>query len=973
MRTLSLATLKGSKIGIDANNYIDSVIRANGEPLIQALGGFPYTLLEHIAMDLAAFKNHGITPFFVFDGLSVNSQQPVTSDSTKRETSIPPAGSTNSSSNIVSETANILHKRTQAWDDYEKGQAEQAVRGFDQISDLSFDVRKQNGVRTLFNFFNSQDPAVEFVVAPYTATAQLVYFLSEGYVDGVYGSLDVLLSASTDRLITHIDSRGNGGHGNFSWLSKRQFLHDLALTHEQFLEACIISGSLGFSPYSSLLYPPISQQLLSTVAGGPAAAAAAISAAGSAVAAGLYQASAPFKVALDYVLASPTSIFTTIAAYSQQQEAGIPTGRDKYVIKFQKAYATILYQPVLKENGKVEPIPPESEWPSDVHDFVGQRLPDEIYFYLAHGLVGPELLNGLTSGYLFEPASLDGGRAVSYRRFITNIQDEVQSKALSFLSQTLHRYFQHKPIKTVLWYELTRDHVVRRMQSPLFYQTHGWKVTQDILEGPYAKEKIARYKSKLAKLICPFYVTEGDSEDDVQTFMNATIYKKKPSTVSTPPIASPTPPPGSTSSASGSSTGGSSTPVGGIPGVTTSYPPPAPPVLSSVKELISNGFWRVLQASGIFNAEHHLTPWGKVAAKALNILETDPDYKKFAVELSEPLLLAILLLRDGFLNSSKLDPEYTGGPDTSVSADAQAHILLLSRISAYVPLRQHPVGYAGPLSRTVLAFGSIISRQYSAYRQIVEAANIAILANGEVDRIHLLPNTPVPSSGAQVTSAQTLNSSTSSSSVETAVEPSSGTGSGENSGDSSASSLSSNSTISEPSIKVWNHISKHLPFVQPPNCGTGIAMKLYLDKAATGGPINTPGAAILSSEANGNDLSLAAAAGINIPSAPSSAKLEKDSASSSSSGSDKSNSATSQSGDNNNNNNNSNFDKKRAISDLKRMFKQTIDIVEDMDKAFTLWKVVYQGVVEAEAQGLLTTSATRSFHTTNTWVKPYII
>lgn len=776
MRTLGLATLKGSKIGIDVSHYIESIFRSDSEPLVQALGGFPFSLLERFNLDLACLKSYGITPIFVFDGLNVTSQQPITTKSTNRTSAL----STTPSGNVTFATqiSNTLHKRNQAWDDYEKRQAEQAVRGFEQVSETSFDIKKQFGVRTLLNYFLDQEPPAEYLVAPYTATSQLVYLQNEAYIDAIMGSLDLFLYSTIDRIILHMDHRGNNGAGNFNWISKKQTLYDLGLTHEQFVEAYIISDSVSFA--KDMLYPPINQQLLAQVAGGPAAATAAITTAGSAVAAGLYSSSSPFNVAYDYVAASPPSFFPTLVSFSKQEAAT----EDSYVVKFQKVYATILYQPVLKDDGKVEPIPPENEWPNDIHSFIGNRLPDETFFYLSKGLIGPELLNAITSSYFFEPAPLDGGRVTVYRRFVSQQNEEITRKSFSFLTQTMHRYFQYKPINLVYWHDLNRDHELQRLITPVFYQTMGWKVSDELLESEYAAKKLSKYQSQFARLLCLFTST-NDSEEDVRTFISSSVYKKKPG-ASTPPnpstASSPAPAPASPAKPA------SAVPVSSNPPGTssTSHAFPAP-VLNTVNELVSNAIWRVFQAIGLFNNEHNLTPWGKIIAQVMDVLETDPEYKPHAKQLSEPLLLSLLLARDGFLNSNKLEPEYSGGPDPSASPEIQSHILLLSRIASYVALRHNPVGFAGPLSRTILAFQSIIARQYASYREIIEAAIVSILTNGEADRVSLR----------------------SSKSPKDKSEP---------------------AKLSEDFV--WKEVVSSLPFVQPPNCGTGVAMKTYLDKIA---------------------------------------------------------------------------------------------------------------------------------------------
>lgn len=883
-RTLSFSTLKGAKIGIDANNYIDNLVKSHPEPLVQALGGFPFALLDQVSADLAAFRAHNITPFFVFDGLSLLSQQPVTADSGKRETSVSPTGLYSTSSNVFSETTHILQKRSQAWDDYEKGRAEQAVHTFDQATSPSYDAKKQNGVRTLINFFRTQNPPVEFVVAPYTASAQLVYFYTERFIDAIAGSFDVFLWPEADKLITNFDHRGHDGHGSFTFITKRQILSEIQLPHELYVDACILSGSVGFSPYSDLLYPGLTPQLLHGFAGGPAAAATAISSVGNPVAAGLYAPFMPFKVAASLIANSPTSVYQIVQLYSEQQESGLV----KYVEKYQKTLAAIMFQPVLKDNGKVEPSAPVSEWPKDIHEIVGQRLPDEIYFYLAHGLIGPELLNCLTSGYLFEPAPLDGGRPTSYRRFVGHIQDDVQSKAFNYVSLSLHRYFQSKPVKLVSWFEPSRDQVRRPGSIDNILKKNNWSVTFQTLEGAYALNKKARYQSLLGKLLCLFYESKDDDSNAVQEFMSNT-FPKAPKSLS---ISGP--------SSSGSPSSGGSNSASTGPGTPVSVPSSGPPSgsyvapsLYSVEELIDNAILRDLQTIGLLNSDHHLTPWGKVIAKALDSLETDAKSKEFANPLSESLLLALLLVRDGFLTASPLEPGYPVGSNEVKVPDAIAsHILLLGRLASYVSLSHKPTGFSGPLSRTILAFGSIIARQYSAYRQLIEATVVSLLATGESERISL-----------KLTNKELLEGAN-----------------------------------SHEITDVWDDIAPLLPFAQAPNCGTGVAMKMYLERAATSDSASTT-----TTVASTTPTPTSSANGTKPGSAASSVATSGE------------------------------FTKAGAIEDLRGMFRQSVDVEEDLKKAFTLWREVYNGVLDAEKAGLLTTSAAISFHEAQKWVESYAI
>jgi hypothetical protein len=46
---------------------------------------------------------------------------------------------------------------------------------------------------------------------------------------------------------------------------------------------------------------------------------------------------------------------------------------------------------VLTDEGEVKPLNIEQA-PNDIHEFIGYRLPDEVYYYLVRGLIGPQVL-----------------------------------------------------------------------------------------------------------------------------------------------------------------------------------------------------------------------------------------------------------------------------------------------------------------------------------------------------------------------------------------------------------------------------------------------------------------------------------------------------------------------------------------------------------------------------------------------------
>lgn len=669
LRTMSLSSLKGCTLGIDVNHYINSLLTAQSEPLVQAIGGFPLAVLDQIDHDTVALKALGITPLFVFDGL------PLAISSVDK----PFTGASQSASSALA-----AQNRAQAWDEYDKGNGERAVRQFDEVG--TFDLRQQQGTPVLIKYFIEKE--LNFVIAPYTSSAQLVYLQTEGFIDTIYGSIDVLMYQAVEKVIVHVDFTKAS---LFTWVLKSQLLYGMGVSHEQFVEACILVGC----QVNPMVFPIIQQQLM----GGQAAPSTAI------------------KIALSIIMNSP-STYAAIASFAEHSSPS-------YVERFQKAYAAIQFQPVVKESGKVEPVTAEEDTPGNIHEFIGQRLPDEIYFYLQRGLVSAELLNVLTSGLFVEVAPLDGGANLQYRRFVQHLHANLYPKCLSLLSQTLHRYYQHKPIKTVQWFEPTRELSFAKVSQPIYYQVSSWKVS-DVVLSKHIKS------FSLRDILTSFYADSPKEQEGVNAYVASTIFKK--SETSTAP-----------------STGATT------PATTT--------LLSTPKEIIANSILRALHVLGFFTSDHQLTPWGKVVAKTLQSVD-----KAYLADtyFAEAVILALLLVKDDFLNAAKLDPATSGGPENG-SNEVKGHVLLLSRVATFISLRHRPVGFAGPLSHTVLAFQSIIAKQISGTRGLVESSLISLLANGEADRLE-------------------LNESQ------------------------------------------WKSIANDIPFSQVPNAAIGVAMKLYLDK-----------------------------------------------------------------------------------------------------------------------------------------------
>lgn len=108
-QSLPLSALKGAVVGIDASHYISQHLLqpSTREPLLVALGGFPFALKTNIERELQTLKDLGVGCFFVFNGLNFSTKD--------QRPSVQPES---------------VRAFEQAWDLYDQQQADQVVDAF---------------------------------------------------------------------------------------------------------------------------------------------------------------------------------------------------------------------------------------------------------------------------------------------------------------------------------------------------------------------------------------------------------------------------------------------------------------------------------------------------------------------------------------------------------------------------------------------------------------------------------------------------------------------------------------------------------------------------------------------------------------------------------------------------------------------------------------------------------------------------
>ena len=179
--------------------------------------------------------------------------------------------------------------------------------------------------------------------------------------------------------------------------------------------------------------------------------------------------------ALSVLVNANRSVFQLCHQYREDPQVQALQYRERYM----KALMTVKHHVILESDGTLSPMDLDHA-PGDVHEFMGQRLPDELYFYISRGLIGPEMLNWLTSGEVvltLPPGVQDNA---TYRSCVVNKLNDFRTLTLKLLADSLNRYYQSRVINLRLWYDTdTSDLTITIRNLPSLKEKLGtWKIRE---------------------------------------------------------------------------------------------------------------------------------------------------------------------------------------------------------------------------------------------------------------------------------------------------------------------------------------------------------------------------------------------------------------------------------------------------------------------------------------------------------------
>ncbi|KAJ4268290.1 hypothetical protein NW762_002353 [Fusarium torreyae] len=419
--THDISELEGCAIAVDATYYLGQLLETPPahEPLLSALGGL--TGVEaHINQNLDLWAKFEIVPFFVFDGQPVTGQDDITLD----------------------RGLQANKKTDEAWNLYSQGAAEEAVTTFG-TSPGAFNIQK------LYPLLQAvlESRELHFLVAPYTACAQLAYFdmVDSDQCSGVMGSQELLLYPVKDSVIRGFDWDAK----TVTAISKRKVMRSLTPTASEprFIDSFLMAGTSFLPPFPALLESSMySDYNISTAA--------------------------------NLLRTSENSVATACASFNDILQNKDADWLDKY----RKARMVVHHFVYIAESGEIR-VNDYEHLTSDNHEYLGLQLPAELFHYLNTGLIGPRLLGNITHGQVLIQPTLDGVASDEYKKLVTGRIVPIKEQALSLLIPRLHRGIQHKSIKVRAWFDPKYSYTVnhRNVSPPPSQQVASWDVKDSAL------------------------------------------------------------------------------------------------------------------------------------------------------------------------------------------------------------------------------------------------------------------------------------------------------------------------------------------------------------------------------------------------------------------------------------------------------------------------------------------------------------
>jgi hypothetical protein len=245
-----------------------------------------------------------------------------------------------------------------------------------------------------------------------------------------------------EKLVTRVDTEP----AQFSWITKQNCQEELGrLTNDQFLDFCLLLGSpfLRSCPlFESPAFPGKGPNV---------------------------------RDALPMFNAAGRSALTLCAQFDDDRRMQ----ELQYADLYKKAFMVVKHHVYIDVEGRVGLMDKENA-SSDMHELIGQRLPEELYFYLSKGIIGADVPNFLTSGQVRIALPLGTEDTEIYRQLVGDILMPIRTQSMCLLANSLHRFYQTKVIQIRPWFDENSERSINLKGIPSVKETiQSWKIHGD--------------------------------------------------------------------------------------------------------------------------------------------------------------------------------------------------------------------------------------------------------------------------------------------------------------------------------------------------------------------------------------------------------------------------------------------------------------------------------------------------------------
>ncbi|KAI1319362.1 hypothetical protein EDD11_004228 [Mortierella claussenii] len=522
-----------------------------------------------------------------------------------------------------------IPKRNTAWDAVNAGKMELALSSWSG----SYVVHQPDLMHLVIRIL--KEHSIDYIRAPYGAGAQLVYLERnpKQIIHAIYAGSDLLMF-DVDRVLTQIDFAKQ----TFQVISKKGVLQDMMLSDDQFLDLCILAG-VDHCP----TFPPFSVE-------------------------------GAFAYKSVHELQQHRTGFNAVKAYADSPQVV----KSNYVDLFCRMRCAMRHHPILTDEGVVEPMN-LAQAPNDIHEFIGYRLPVEVYYYLSRGVITDATLNTLLCGFGAEFSPLCNGETKEYRAFLAGDIIKMKAQTMALIKSQLHSFFHDRKVAILHWYENNSlagsEHVLKAEAAPVSVDAiSNWKSGKQSIEKELKKAGITNPTYSFA---LGLVANASDA--------SATVLAKN------------------------------------------STEKPAP--LSALIEVQTRHLSKLLQLRSFIESPSHVpSPYGKAFLNAFKAHGQAPG------EFQDSLFVALELVRADLLTSRSYSHNYTKKTVLEDEAAIKA-VRLVSRTTSLLWARFKGIKtWSGPLSRDLLAFNSISKLLTRNLRHLSEALVLEMLLANECQK-----------------------------------------------------------------------------------------------------------------------------------------------------------------------------------------------------------------------------------------------